>query len=259
MKESLEKLAAVALLGTHKVGAIPPLDAPGRLAESLAKLAGRDPERHLLDAAAIIATAGRAGFVAPRITPPSETIVAPPEPHPVCPPAAAATLRRILSGEHADLLDQWLRLAADRNLLAPPDALPDLLTAAKNKPDLRATAAGVIGERGRWLARQNPDWAFASGADDADDAEERWRTPWGRDLSLIGAAVEAPKGGTRFSIEAYARAELAHLLAAGVHPDAGRAAATRIEACFAGDPSASPARALDTLDFRLRMHQEFSP
>jgi hypothetical protein len=42
--------------------------------------------------------------------------------------------------------------------LVPPRLLPQLLEAARQTPDLREPLASVMGERGRWLAQQNPRW-----------------------------------------------------------------------------------------------------
>lgn len=175
MREALEQLAAAALLGTRRNGALPTLAAPGRIAEALQSLDGREAERGLLDAAAIVAPSMRAGFVAAKFAVDPERVAAA-ESRPACPRGAAELLKRILGGEHAELLPEWLRLAAERGVIAPPETLPDLLAAAKGKADLREPLAAVLGERGRWLARLNPDWAFAAAGDDAGDAEERWQT-----------------------------------------------------------------------------------
>jgi hypothetical protein len=59
-------------------------------------------------------------------------------------------------------------------------ALPRLLDLGKQKPEYREALLPVLGNRGRWLAAQNPDWSYAVGAGglgaDAGDADAAWQT-----------------------------------------------------------------------------------
>lgn len=80
----------------------------------------------------------------------------------------------MLGGELAELLPEWLALAANAALITPPEALPSLLDLGATKPELREAVLFVLGERGRWLAAQNPDWAWVGGA--AGEDENLWHT-----------------------------------------------------------------------------------
>ncbi len=82
-------------------------------------------------------------------------------------------LRRLLGGECSELIPEWLARAARSDLLAPLETLPALLNLGTSKPELREVIAPVLGERGRWLALQNSDWAWAGCA--VDDSDETWR------------------------------------------------------------------------------------
>lgn len=84
------------------------------------------------------------------------------------PGKAAALLKRILAGEFEETLLEFLQLAAGRGLAAPPETIPALLGLGKR--ELRPLVLAVSGERGRWLARSNPAWAFAL----ARQPEEAW-------------------------------------------------------------------------------------
>ncbi|HAO32752.1 MAG TPA: DUF5691 domain-containing protein [Candidatus Competibacter sp.] len=68
-----------------------------------------------------------------------------------------------------DLLQrEALRQLAEYGAVLPPKILPLALTAASKTPALQALLRPVLGQRGRWLARFNPDWAYALSGDDAE-------------------------------------------------------------------------------------------
>jgi hypothetical protein len=123
-----------------------------------------DPERALLAAAAAHAVRRLAGWMPPRGAPP---IVepCPPEERDAVSPAAAARLSGMLAGGRAELVPEWLELAAAAGRLVPPRLLPALLAHAQAHGPLRQAALDVIGRRGRWLAALEPDWGFAALAD----------------------------------------------------------------------------------------------
>ena len=79
---------------------------------------------------------------------------------------AAGRLARMLSGEHPDLLTEWLSAAVTRDLRVPAHLLPALLDRARRvspaDPELRRLAALAGGSRARWLAGLNPDWMFVT-------------------------------------------------------------------------------------------------
>lgn len=100
----------------------------------------------------------------------SVTDAAPPETLPRMGEKAAGLLRRMLQGEFEPVLPEFLALAAEKKLLAPPETLPALL--GLGKKELREPVLAVIGERGRWLAAHNPAWAYALAPVD----ESAWET-----------------------------------------------------------------------------------
>lgn len=151
-----DDLAAAALLGTDRR----PADTtalPGRLGAAAAALPPADPARALLGAAALATPYRRAGRrVATTAAPP--TTPAAPEHVRCVPPAAAARLAHLLTLPDRELLRAWLRAAAGGGYRVPADVLPALLDLATRDRALGADVAPVLGERGRWLARQRPDW-----------------------------------------------------------------------------------------------------
>ena len=133
-----------------------------------------DPAVLLLDRAALLTVARRGGRLADRVAPPP---VPEPDQAPEVSPAAGRRLARILRGEYADLLTEWLTAAVTRGRRAPACLLPELLDRARRvtpaDPELRRLAAEAGGSRARWLAALNPDWTFVTAHALAD--EDAWR------------------------------------------------------------------------------------
>jgi hypothetical protein len=118
-------------------------------------LDGGDSAASLLDAAALVSAARRAGVRA------AEGVRGPDAAEPdtarELPPRAAEVVRRAMvadPGVLADLLEE----AARRGYRGPAPLLPALLDLAGRDTGLRPAVAGVLGQRGRWLARYRPDW-----------------------------------------------------------------------------------------------------
>ena len=194
---SWHELVTASLIGTERsvvpavaIPGLPPADDdPG------------DPAAVLLDRAALLTAARRAG----RRPDHAESLpVCAADPRPMVSPAAARRLRRLIGGEHPDLLTEWLSAAVARGLRLPPQLLPALLDRARRgrpaDPGLPRLLAEAGGPRARWLADLNPDWEHA--VEEASTDEETWRL-----------------GDTR-----QRRGYLASLLTRG--PDAGRALIT---------------------------------
>jgi uncharacterized protein DUF5691 len=150
----------VALVGTARQTL-----APGPL-PALARDAHADAEASLLSEAAALALYRRAGRL-PAHTDAPPPAPAPPETLPRCSPGAARLLAAFL--DDPDLLDEWLALAARKRVRADEALLPDLLDRGRAQPDRRAALAAVLGERGRWLAAQRPEWRWAVGPPDERD------------------------------------------------------------------------------------------
>ena len=97
-------------------------------------------------------------------------------------PAAAETQRIAYQApieealsESVELVLEWLRQAAQRNIVAPPRSLPLLLGMAKEH---RPLVWAVLGERGRWLANLEgivyEEKHFESPEDARDDLENSY-------------------------------------------------------------------------------------
>ncbi|SEL08252.1 hypothetical protein SAMN05414137_105273 [Streptacidiphilus jiangxiensis] len=112
----------------------------------------------LLGRAAAATVARRAGL-RPAPAPPLPE-PAPQDCRPALPEAAARRLATLLAENSSELLPQWLGTARARGFAAPPELLPALLDAARQRSDLRSDAVVVAGPRGRWLSALNPDWRY---------------------------------------------------------------------------------------------------
>ena len=94
-----------------------------------------------------------------------------------CPPAAEALLARLLQGGHKPaLLREWLRGLARHGGRLPVRFLPNLLALGTRHAELRADMAPVLGARGQWLSRFEPDWGWAASAAARDDRRQLWDT-----------------------------------------------------------------------------------
>ncbi|NJR65119.1 MAG: hypothetical protein HC772_07025 [Leptolyngbyaceae cyanobacterium CRU_2_3] len=168
---SWQAVISAALIGTERQPFKPPI-APGKLGQVLARLGhqsgeqlGNKPgnqstEAVLLSAAATLALHQQAGWLATTQTVPlSEPC--PPDNLPRCHPHAAWFLQQMLQGQHSQILPEWLTRAAIAQQRVPELCLPALLDLGRQQRDLRAFILPVVGQRGRWLAAQNPDWSYA--------------------------------------------------------------------------------------------------
>jgi hypothetical protein len=154
-----QDLVTASLIGTERT-AVPPTAVSG---VPILADASADPAAILLDRAALL-TVGRRGGRLPEHAEPLP--VAEPDPEPTASRAAGHRLARLLSGEHPDLLTEWLSAAVVAGLRAPAQLLPALLDRARRvsptDPELRRLAAEAGGSRARWLAGLNSDWKFVT-------------------------------------------------------------------------------------------------
>lgn len=159
-------LVKTALLGTGN-GFTPPA-APDFLRSAIELIPQDNTDTSLFSFAALIGIANLAGTMPARQEEVAST--SPAESRQVISKEAAAFLKRILGGEHQEVLPEFLALIAQQRRLVPPETLPALLGLGKH--NLRKRVLPVIGERGKWLASQNPAWAYALGKVDEQDVWE---------------------------------------------------------------------------------------
>lgn len=131
-----------------------------RLDRLLAQIDTTDPAKALLSAAAVLSLVQKAGRV-PVIPDFDPISPCPPEDLPICREGAAHSLKRMLAGEFPEVLPEWLATVAAARVRVPPECLPDLLNWGNRHPQWRLPILTVVGDRGRWLAAQNPDWQYA--------------------------------------------------------------------------------------------------
>ncbi|MDF3057881.1 MAG: hypothetical protein K0R17_2096 [Rariglobus sp.] len=144
------------LLGTERMTAPPTVPHPV-LTEAWAGLDWTARETAALSAMALVAAARGAGAMGVSDSKP-EAEPAPVEILPSCSSGAAALLRRMLAGEHAIVLVEWLALAAAHGCRVRFRDLPALLRVVARDQALRIAALPVLGERGVWLARRTDEW-----------------------------------------------------------------------------------------------------
>jgi hypothetical protein len=185
---SFDDLVTAATVGlSRKPFAVTGLDGPA--AAVAGALDPSDPASALLDAAALLTVARRAGFRPEQgIVGPPASAVSPVEAAPELSPRAERSLRQLGGAQLApgfaagdkELLADLLTAAGEAGYVASAPLLPDLLDAAVRTTALRPVVAAVLGVRGRWLAGHRTDWqrvvdAGPAVAVPADDPEV-WRT-----------------------------------------------------------------------------------
>lgn len=142
-------LVTAAVLGTDRRPLPPPMSGWGSLRHV------DDPALELLDRAASVATARRAG-VKPSIAPPPVT-PAPVDDRPVCPDRAADILALLLKGTHDILLPEWLALCGASGFQPPRHFAPTLLLRGRRNPGFDLVVRGLIGPLAGWLAEAMPE------------------------------------------------------------------------------------------------------
>lgn len=171
----LHDLATQALLGSERR---PPVLTPlsGAVGELLKAASPPDTalEIGVLRRAGVLAACADAGYVpavsAAESLPICEAEALPP----VIDPQWRTALTTIFQDGPELLQQEALRQLAHYGAVLPPNILPLALTVAAKTPDLQAPLRPVLGQRGRWLARLNADWAYALGGDEAEPDSTLW-------------------------------------------------------------------------------------
>jgi len=151
----MDELTKIALVGTSKyAGPITAAENPA--AALVAGSASEDREGSLLlrcGARSIYDLAGQRAVAGIEPVAP-----APPETVKTASRKLAALLHTAIASGRTDLLIDFLRQMRARTVVLPPEVLPLLLESKDN--DLRKSVLPILGERGAWLSRQNPDWSY---------------------------------------------------------------------------------------------------
>ncbi len=151
----MDELTKIAILGTAKhPGAVLSGDHPAGVA--LAGVATEDREELFLLRSGVEAVYHLAGRqpVGGLDTP----VPAAPETCRLPSRKLAGLLQNAVATQANELLIEFLRQMQAGKIVVPFDLLPDLLNCAD--ADVRQHLLPVIGTRGEWLSRQNPDWAW---------------------------------------------------------------------------------------------------
>ena len=166
MSLSFDDLVTAATVGvSRKPLPITALDGPA--AAHVEVLDVSDPAAGLLDAAALLTVAQRAGFRPRRgIVAEGGGGTAGRDSAPELSPRAERALRLIgrahlapgLAAGDSELLADLLTAASEAGYVSSAPLLPDLLDAAVRTTALRPAVSAVLGVRGRWLAGHRTDW-----------------------------------------------------------------------------------------------------
>ena len=170
----MDDLLKVAVAGTARAGGefgslVSPID------RAVAQLDAHGAERRLLLTAGAHAIRQRAGVLP--LTHADATDAASHEEWDIAPPRVALLLGELLSGRATDMLPEACERLRHTRLLVPPALLPAALDAGKHSKAIRPALLAVVGQRGRWLARQNKDWSWATAPSD-DDLAANADTIW---------------------------------------------------------------------------------
>ncbi len=203
----LDTLTRLATLGTARS---PELGATSGVEDLVLRaLEGVPMEKRLLLAAGVRAVARAAGRKLPVLD--TRGDVAPPDTLEVCPPRVSAVLTELLVSNEGDVLrEAFERMTRARRRL-PPELLPRVL-GLKDRA-VRAAAEPVLGERGQWLARQNPEWGPATApAADTAEAEHVWAEggPEERHAALSRARSSDPARARTWLQSTWAREKAEH-------------------------------------------------
>jgi hypothetical protein len=169
MKHLWQEVVKVALVGTERqaLKEIPP---DNKLGEILSCLDNSDKEGSLLSAAGAIALYQRAGKISLSDKQPLQKACEAEELLD-CSFVSRQHLALILGG-NAQLLPEWLTVAAAVRKRVPPEYLPHVLTLGQKQNNLQACILPVLGKRGYWLAKQNPDWNYVN----SEITNKSWQT-----------------------------------------------------------------------------------
>jgi hypothetical protein len=149
-----QDLVKVSLLGAERAELSPA--AVDFLTSLGISLPAESPE-DLLEAAAVLTQFRKAGKP---LTPFGEKLPdpAPPEAAPLCGERSTVHLQLILEGRYAPAMPEFLELLKKNGQILPPVCLPEIFEKSLSDEEFWLEIQPLIGARGQWLLRQNPDW-----------------------------------------------------------------------------------------------------
>ena len=165
-------ITSSALLGTER-SPLGQLENP-HLEQTRQRLEPQGQAKQLLGTAMLALNLNRAGQTAssklPHATPAPEDLRA------VLPELARERLQQLLN-QQKDLIPEWLELANQAGFRIPHQELIALLEYGQQHSEQRQIILPLLDSRGRWLAQQNPHWAWATGdTSSLESALETWET-----------------------------------------------------------------------------------
>jgi hypothetical protein len=166
-----DPLITAALLGTARSPDLPPAPDPS-LDDIWQAIPRNNPSEALLHALALTRCLHRAGIKVLSAPDASDPFPCPKETSDSLPAAAIDSARRILTGEFAELLPEWLHLATAAGKILPARVLPEFLAGATKNPSLRSAIPALAGERGFWIARRHPEFSWLLEA--SNTGENSW-------------------------------------------------------------------------------------
>lgn len=163
-----QSLIKQAMLGTEAAPAMP----SGALAEAAVRPLLPDAESASSAAARLLTLAGSVALWrqcghTPRQHPHTQVERSAQDERPLVGDLAVQHFLQMRSGEHRICLHEWLAVVQARGYRLPDELLPILLAFGLEKPPYLEALRAVIGERGRWLARQRPELMWRAVAEAA--------------------------------------------------------------------------------------------
>lgn len=182
-----ESLIAAGIIGSDKISELPPAPHPC-LVSCWQEIQLQPTPSNLLAAAALEASLVKSGVLPVSDLP--EEPACPEEVRPWIPAELSPSLSRLLDGDFAMLLPEWLQLAIESQVIISPRFIPRLLDLADRDRALRPHVSTASGQRGTWLAQhlKRSDWLWRAEQDKTNrnsvwqEGNLQERIDWLRDL-----------------------------------------------------------------------------
>lgn len=150
----LKKLAQIALLGTDRAGISEEVKS---ILEAQGIDTDADATQTLLEAAALYAQKEKAGFPLKKY---KNELPKPADDADeyACSDNSAHHLQQILNGKFKPALSEFIQHLTLNNKQLPPELLPEIIQQRIAEGDTWEKIKRIVGKRGVWLMRQNPEW-----------------------------------------------------------------------------------------------------